>query len=47
MEDTPLTLLLPSHVMVDTPDLDPAQVPATVQEHGVQTLQSATKRVNN
>ena len=29
---------------MDTPDLEPAQV---VQEHGVQTLQSATKRVNN
>ena len=43
MEDTLLTLLLPSHVMVDTPDLDPAQAPATVQEHGIQTLPSATK----
>ena len=50
MEDTLFGLLLPSHVMVATLDLDPAQAPAQalgVKELGLKALQNATRIVNN
>ena len=44
MEDTPWTLWLPSHVTLDTPDLDPAQEHVRPQETGISRIQHATKR---